>query len=223
MPLRGSCCVPVVSNIMHFTGPLTTWNDDRGFGFLQATQGGEPIFAHIKAFAPGSGRPQLNQLYSFEVETSPKGKRAKNISPVRAKQAARAPANARARQRPAPRSTATLLAIPAFLCVYAVLAVLWRPPGWIPAAYAGMSLLTFIAYAWDKAAAQARRWRTAESTLHLLALAGGWPGALLAQQWLRHKSAKPEFRAVFWATTLLNVAGLVLLCSPWSRNYSGGA
>ncbi len=51
--------------------------------------------------------------------------------------------------------------------------------------------------------------------MHTLALAGGWPGALLAQQWLRHKSAKQEFRAVFWATVVLNVAGLVLLCSPW--------
>lgn len=202
---------------MRFTGTLTTWNDDRGFGFLQATQGGEPVFAHIKAFAPGSGRPQLNRLYAFEVETGAKGKRAKAIAPVRAAQAARTPARARVRQHPAQWGTATLLAIPAFLCVYAVVAVLWHPPRWTAAAYAGMSLLTFIAYAMDKAAAQAQRWRTAESTLHLLALACGWPGALLAQQWLRHKSAKPEFRTVFWATVLLNVAGLVLLCSPWGR------
>lgn len=84
---------------------------------------------------------------------------------------------------------------------------------WIAGVYAGMSLLTLIVYASDKSAAKAGRWRTAESTLHLLALAGGWPGALLAQQWLRHKSAKRQFRAVFWATVVLNVAGLVLLCS----------
>lgn len=84
---------------------------------------------------------------------------------------------------------------------------------WIAGAYASMSLLTLIVYAIDKSAAKAGRWRTKESTLHLLALAGGWPGALLAQQWLRHKSAKREFRVVFWATVVLNVAGLVLLCS----------
>ncbi|MDZ7937696.1 MAG: DUF1294 domain-containing protein [Rhodoferax sp.] len=121
----------------------------------------------------------------------------------------------RAHQRPARQGTATLWALPLFLCIYAAVALLWHPPLWVAAAYAVMSLLTFIAYAMDKAAAQAQRWRTAESTLHLLALACGWPGALLAQQWLRHKSAKPEFRAVFWATVVLNVAGLVLLCSPW--------
>ena len=88
------------------------------------------------------------------------------------------------------------------------------PPStlWIAAAYAGMSLLTFIIYAIDKAAARAQRRRTPESTLHLLALACGWPGALLAQQWLRHKSVKQPFRTVFWLTVVINVAGLVLLC-----------
>jgi uncharacterized membrane protein YsdA (DUF1294 family) len=94
-------------------------------------------------------------------------------------------------------------------------------PLWIAGAYAGMSLLTFIVYAMDKSAAEAGRWRTAESTLHLLALAGGWPGALLAQRWLRHKSAKRKFRVVFWATVLLNVTGLVLLGSPWVRDQAG--
>ena len=94
-------------------------------------------------------------------------------------------------------------------------------PLWIAGAYAGTSLLTFIVYAVDKSAAKAGRWRTAESTLHLLALAGGWPGALLAQRWLRHKSAKRKFRVVFWATVLLNVAGLVLLGSPWVRDQTG--
>lgn len=175
----------------------------------------------LKALSPDGVNPQLNQPYSFEVETSTKGKRAKNIAPVRAARATRTPARAPTRQHLAPRGTTTLFAIPAFLCLYAIVAVLWRPPVWIAATYAGMSLFTFMIYARDKAAAQAQRWRTAESTLHLLALAGGWPGALLAQQWLRHKSAKREFRAVFWVTVLLNVAGLILLSSPFGRQRLG--
>jgi uncharacterized membrane protein YsdA (DUF1294 family) len=56
--------------------------------------------------------------------------------------------------------------------------------------------------------------KTPESNLHLLALAGGWPGALFAQQFLRHKSAKAEFRGTFWVTVVLNVTGFVVLCSP---------
>jgi uncharacterized membrane protein YsdA (DUF1294 family) len=50
-----------------------------------------------------------------------------------------------------------------------------------------------------------------ESTLHLLALAGGWPGALVAQQKLRHKSKKESFRFVFWVTVLLNFGVFVWL------------
>ncbi|WP_180125779.1 cold shock and DUF1294 domain-containing protein [Rhodoferax sp. BLA1] len=202
-----------------FTGTLTTWHDDRGFGFLQADQGGNPVFVHIKAFLPGSGRPQLNLAYTFEVETGAKGKRAINVAPVRAARVAQATGPSRQRPSAAPWGTATLLVIPVFLVLYAVVAVLWRPPLWVAGAYLGLSLLTFIVYAMDKSAARAQGWRTAESTLHLLALVGGWPGALLAQQWLRHKSRKQEFRAVFWATVLLNVAGLVLLCSPWARRF----
>ena len=45
-----------------------------------------------------------------------------------------------------------------------------------------VNLLTFLVYAIDKRAAQNGQWRTKESHLHLLSLAGGWPGAWFAQQ-----------------------------------------
>ena len=50
------------------------------------------------------------------------------------------------------------------------------------------------------------RWRTPEKTWHLLSVAGGGPGALLAQQLLRDKCTKPSFVAVFWITVAANVA-----------------
>lgn len=79
--------------------------------------------------------------------------------------------------------------------------------------------MTFFIYAIDKSAARRSAWRTPERTLHLLALAGGWPGALLAQQLLRHKTAKLPFRITFWVTVVLNVAGLLWLCSPAGKSY----
>jgi hypothetical protein len=48
----------------------------------------------------------------------------------------------------------------------------------------------------------------AGSTLHLLALLGGCPGAALAQQVLRHKSSKQDFRVIFWFTVVINLAVL---------------
>lgn len=75
--------------------------------------------------------------------------------------------------------------------------------------YAGASVITFIFYAVDKSKAKRGVWRIKESTLHLLALLGGWPGAALAQQVLRHKSHKRKFRIVFWLTVVVNIMGVV--------------
>ncbi|MBL8421498.1 MAG: DUF1294 domain-containing protein, partial [Dechloromonas sp.] len=59
--------------------------------------------------------------------------------------------------------------------------------------------------------------RTAESTLHLLSLVGGWPGALVAQNRLRHKSRKASFLVAFWATVMLNCGFL-----GWLLTAHGG-
>ncbi|WP_260590640.1 DUF1294 domain-containing protein [Variovorax sp. DXTD-1] len=71
-----------------------------------------------------------------------------------------------------------------------------------------INLLTVVIYGVDKSAAQAGRWRTAESTLHLLSLAGGWPGAWCAQRLFRHKSRKASFMASYWTTVVLNIAAV---------------
>ena len=102
-----------------------------------------------------------------------------------------------------------LLALPVFAGVCVFVAWRWGLPGAVWLGYLGFSVATFVAYALDKSAAVQGRWRTPERTLHLLALAGGWPGALLAQQLLRHKTRKAAFIRVFWVTVGLNVAGLV--------------
>jgi len=195
---------------MRFEGTLTSWNDERGFGRIESSQGGEPIFVHVSAWPRGASRPQLGQAVSFEVELGPKGKRAKSIQLLQA----RRPPKKSERAERAQWGTATLFAIPAFLVVYTLVAVLWKPPLWIAGLYIGLSAITFLAYALDKSAASSGAWRTPENTLHMLSLAGGWPGALLAQQFLRHKSTKQPFRQVFWATALLNVGALVVLASP---------
>lgn len=79
--------------------------------------------------------------------------------------------------------------------------------------YLAASAASVVLYAMDKSAARRGRWRTAESTLHLLSVIGGWPGALIAQRLFRHKSSKPSFQAAFLFTVFLNCA---LLWWVWS-------
>jgi uncharacterized membrane protein YsdA (DUF1294 family) len=74
-----------------------------------------------------------------------------------------------------------------------------------------MSVITFCAYGLDKFKAQKRLWRIPENTLHIPELCCGWPGALLAQRLLRHKSYKKSFRIVFWAMVVLNVGFMYLI------------
>ena len=72
-----------------------------------------------------------------------------------------------------------------------------------------MSLVTFTAYGLDKRRAVSGRDRIRERTLHLFALLGGWPGALLGQRFFRHKTIKFSFRAVLWLIVAVHV-GLVV-------------
>jgi uncharacterized membrane protein YsdA (DUF1294 family) len=65
-----------------------------------------------------------------------------------------------------------------------------------------ISLLTFFAFAADKRAAIRGDRRTPEATLLTLAAAGGSPGAVAAQQLLRHKTRKEPFRTLLWAIAL---------------------
>lgn len=81
----------------------------------------------------------------------------------------------------------------------------------ILAGYLGISLVTFVVYWIDKRAAKQGKQRTPEVHLHLLALFGGWLGAHVAQQRLRHKSSKQNFRRVFYCTIALNIAGIIYL------------
>ena len=103
-----------------------------------------------------------------------------------------------------------------FAAIFAAALMLWQMPPLVAGIYLVASVVCFAMYALDKAAARAGRWRTAETTLLLLGLACGWPGAMAAQTLLRHKSSKPSFKMRFHATVLLNIALFAYLSSPMS-------
>ena len=74
-----------------------------------------------------------------------------------------------------------------------------------------LSALTYVLYAKDKRAARQELRRTPEQTLHWLSLLGGWPGALLAQAKLRHKTQKQPFKVILWLTIIGHLLAVIFL------------
>jgi uncharacterized membrane protein YsdA (DUF1294 family) len=108
-----------------------------------------------------------------------------------------------------------------FAALFAAAIALWHLAPLVAGVYVAASIVCFAAYARDKAAAKAGRWRTSENRLLLLGLACGWPGAMLAQAMLRHKACKPSFRLRFLATVVINIALFGYLSSPFSPLRAG--
>src|SRR6476469_6527114 len=89
-----------------------------------------------------------------------------------------------------------------------------------------LSCVCFAAYGLDKRRAATGGRRVSERTLHLLALLGGWPGALLGQRLFRHKTRKATFLIAFWAVLLhfsLVGAGAYTLLDLGRREGAGSA
>lgn len=191
---------------MRTKGKLTTWNDEKGFGFITPSTGGKQVFIHIKAFGNRNRRPEINQLVTYALSVDKQGR----PCAIKATLAGdRLPVKTIRKNGSIPIIGATI-----FLVFVGVSVLTLKIPSLVLALYMVASILTFIIYAVDKSAAEKGAWRTQESTLHLLAVAGGWPGALIAQEKLRHKSRKKSFRSVFWVTVLLNCGVFVWLFTP---------
>jgi uncharacterized membrane protein YsdA (DUF1294 family)/cold shock CspA family protein len=193
---------------MRYQGRITRWKDEQGYGFILPSQGGEEVFAHIKAFNPRQPRPAGDELVTYELVRDANG-RARAAAVAVVSGAGRRAVGGNGGPGRFPLWVAGL-----FFAFVGLSTAAGRLPPIVLGSYAVISLIAFAAYALDKSAAQDGRWRTPENTLHLLALFGGWPGALVAQNRLRHKSSKTSFLVVFWMTALLNCALLGLYLTP---------
>lgn len=193
---------------MRYQGKITDWKDDKGFGFITPNGGGQRVFVHIKSFSNRRKRPAGNEIVTYELTQDAKGRPqaegvafvGKGVTPA----------------SPSGQANAPVILTATFLVFVAGLVFAGKLPIAIVWVYLAASLVAFAAYALDKSAARNDRWRTQESTLHLFALAGGWPGALAAQRLLRHKSRKQSFQFVFWVTVILNCCALA-----WFSSSSG--
>ena len=181
---------------MRLVGRISDWKDEKGFGFVVPHGGGDRAFVHIKAFQPGSRRPAEGDLISYEAVKDAKGRL--NAQAIRfAGQKIEPPR----RHWQIPRLPIAL----GFLAAVSVGVGVGRLPMILAAAYVLLSLISYVMYCVDKAAASKGSSRTPEKTLHLVDLLGGWPGGLVAQHQFRHKTVKASFQFTFWLTVLVNL------------------
>lgn len=193
-----------------YQGKISSWKNAQGFGFITPNGGGPAVIVHIRSFTDRGMRPAIDDIVTYHLSTNEKGQpRAESVAFV---------------CHPAARDTAPrsgrgpLFATVCFLVLLGAFVIAKKLPAIILLLYLGTSTFAFIAYALDKSAAQNNQWRIKESTLHMVALAGGWPGALLAQKVLRHKSKKQTFKTEFWLTVVVNCCGLGWVLSRAGAN-----
>ena len=87
---------------------------------------------------------------------------------------------------------------------------------WWRSMLAGINIVAFIYYGFDKYRAVRGGWRVPEALLLCFAAAGGAAGSLLGQIVFNHKTARSRFRRIFWIIVMLQVAafmGLVVMSS----------
>ena len=196
---------------MRLKGKIINWNTDKAFGFILPNGGGDHVFIHKTALANRHRIPKINDIITFSVIKDNQGRYC-------ADQATFSGEKIKKKQAKQISKFSIYLSV-LFIALVITAYFFGHLPQKILLIYLAVSFITFLAYAFDKSKAQRGEWRTQESTLHLLALIGGWPGAALAQQMLRHKSKKAEFRVAFWFTVVVNSAALAWLMSAHGEPF----
>ena len=201
-------------------GVIVEWSNDKGFGFIRqrGAKVSDPlVYIGSSSMATRGRTPSQGDSVTYElVELPMTGKNARLRTRLRAENAVMVGDELR---RSAGTASYTFVIVGVGYLVLLTTVGFFHPLGFWPCLVSySTTLLALLLYLVDKEAARSGEWRIAESTLHFLALLGGWPGAALAQTWLRHKTRKESFQHVFLVTVLINVGATIgVLVATWLR------
>ncbi len=197
---------------MQERGTVESFSRERGFGFIRPDNtAGEKLFLHIRDMKTRALLPVPGDCILYRRGVDKDGRPCAVEAQI-------------VGQRLAMLSEKMAVMGPLAVSIsFLVLVWLGTNDGWINALliwpYGALSLLALVIYAVDKRAAQKDQQRIPEFNLHLLALFGGWPGALVARHALRHKTRKQPFRTIFWILVVVNIGLLILLFTPMGEQW----
>jgi uncharacterized membrane protein YsdA (DUF1294 family)/cold shock CspA family protein len=203
-----------VVNIVRHKGKITTWNTGRGFGFVTPAGGGEQVFVHITAIVDRARPPAEGDMVTYDLTVDekkrPRASRVRKSRPVFPKSRSASSSTS---------SAAPLIVMSLFILIVVAGVLVGRLPPVLLGIYGIVSAMTYLLYWLDKSAARRASWRTKESSLLFIGLVGGWPGAVVAQQIVRHKNRKRSFQVAFWGTALLNSIALGWLFTDGGSSF----
>lgn len=186
-----------------YEGRLVSWDDARGFGFIEAGGFAQPVFVHAKFLRQRHPRPEAGDRLSFAKGVGRDGgPAAVDVEIVGAPTPPKTP------PRRGMLDISRLAAAVAILVGAGLAYALGRAPVWFPGVYFAMTLGSGLAYWLDKVFAREQRPRVRESMLHFSDALFGIAGGLFAQHVFRHKTRKRGFIAM---TRLIFVAHATLI------------
>jgi len=192
------------------TAPIVEWQAAKGFGFLSFE--GHRVFVHHRDFVVKHKQPEVGDVVEFRLGNDTQGR-------ICAQQVEHRNDGGRIRLWHL-ALLLPLLVAPGFALSKVGARYDWRP---IAGCAVGLSLIAYVMYWFDKQRARRGEWRISESTLQVVALLGGWPGAFLAQRHLHHKTSKMSFQVLFLFIIALNQFIAVDYLRDWTMAHAANA
>ena len=194
---------------MRSKGKIVSWNNDKAYGFIAPINSktinnrtsGTHVFIHKSAILNKAKNPARGDVITFSLSKDKQGRPCAIDATFSGEKLAK---------KYPPLSEALPIYLTGIFMFGLLLSYLkFLLPTWIFVLYTSTSVISVVMYIIDKSNAKRGEQRIPEIMLHLIAIIGGWPGAAIAQQTLRHKNRKQSFQVGFWLTVLFNLACFV--------------